>query len=89
MGISGRTWLLLHKSYINFKCQVRIQNKLSETYELRCGIHQGGYLALIKYIAFINYLLLELETSGLCCAINGIGEFPLGYADDIAIACTG
>ena len=53
---------------------------------LRCGIHQGGYLSLIKYLAFINSLLVNLENSNLCCAIYGISVSPLGYADDIATA---
>ena len=86
MGVRGRTWRLLFNSYKNFKCRVRVQNELSEWYPLRCGIHQGGYLSLLKYLAFINSLLVDLENSGLCCAIYGISVSPLGYADDIATA---
>ena len=88
LGIQGRTWRLLYKSYENFKCRVRIQDSLSEWYPLRCGIHQGGYLSLVKYIAFINSLLVSLENSKLCCSIYGISVSPLGYADDIATAST-
>ena len=86
LGIRGRTWRLLYNSYKDFKCRVRIQDSLSEWYPLRCGIHQGGYLSLIKYIAFINSLLVSLEHSNLCCAIYGVSVSPLGYADDIATA---
>ena len=88
MGIKGRTWRLLFNSYKDFKCRVRIQNELSEWYPLRCGIHQGGYLSLIKYLAFINSLLVSLENSGLCSSIYGISVSTLGYADDIASAST-
>ena len=52
-----------------------------------CGIHQGGYLSLVKYIAFINSLLLELKSSNLCCSIERVQTTPLGYADDLA-TCT-
>ena len=88
LGIQGRTWRLLYKSYENFKCRVRIQDSLSEWYPLRCELHQGGYLSLVKYIAFINSLLVSLENSKLCCSIYGISVSPLGYADDIATAST-
>ena len=86
MGVRGRTWRLLYYSYKDFKCRVRVQGELSEWYPLRGGIHQGGYLSLIKYLAFINSLLVNLENSNLCCAIYGISVSPLGYADDIATA---
>ena len=88
IGIQGKTWRLLYNSYRDFKCKARVQNKLSEWYPLRCGIHQGGYLSLIKYLAFINSLITSLEESGLCCALYGLCVSPLGYADDIASAST-
>ena len=88
LGIRGRTWRLLYKTYIGFKCSVRIHNKMSVQYEMKCGIHQGGYLSLLKYIAFINSLLVSLEESDLCSTIYGLKLSPLGYADDIASAST-
>ena len=53
---------------------------------MTCGIHQGGYLSLLKYVAFINSLLVELKESKLCCPLYKIPSSPLGYADDIAAA---
>ena len=88
LGIRGRTWRLLYNSYDDFKCRVRIQDNPSEWYPLKCRIHQGGYLSLIKYIAFINSLLVSLQNSKLCCAMYGVSVSPLGYADDIATAST-
>ena len=41
LGITGRTWRLLYKGYIDFKCCVKVQDTLSQWYEPRCGIHQG------------------------------------------------
>ena len=60
---------------------------MSDWYHMWCGIHQGGILSLIKYTAFINALIVELEESGLCCKIYGISSTPPGYADDLATAC--
>ena len=88
IGIYGKTWRILFNSYRDFKCQARIQNQSSEWYPLTCGIHQGGYLSLVKYLAFINSLLISLAESNLCCSIYGISVEPLGYADDIATAST-
>ena len=88
IGIHGKTWRLLFNSYNDFKCQARVQDKVSEWYPLRCGIHQGGYLSLVKYLAFINSLLTSVVDSGLCCAVYGINVAPLGYADDVASAST-
>ena len=87
MGITGSLWRILYKSYLNFNCCVRIGSKLSEWYPMLCGIHQGGYLSSVKYTAFINSLIVTLETSGLCSTIYRVPSSPVGYADDVA-ACT-
>ena len=88
MGVIGKTWRVLYNNYRDFKCKVRIQNLHSEWYVMECGIHQGGFLSLMKYTAFINSLLTELEDSGFCCTLHQIKTAPLGYADDVASAST-
>ena len=84
MGLVGRVWRMLYKLYINFKCKVRIGATLSDWYDMRCGIHQGGYLSLVKYISFINSLVVELERSQLCSVVNHLHTSPVSYADDLA-----
>ena len=54
---------------------------------MECGIYQGEYLSLLKYTAFIDPLIREIERSGHGCCITGIPTSPLGYANDIATAC--
>ena len=88
MGITGSLWRLLYRMYINFQCCVRIGNETSEWYDMGCGIHQGGYLSLVKYTAFINSLITELEQSTLCSTIYHIKVSPVGYADDLATCTT-
>ena len=51
---------------------------------MECGIHQGGYLSLLKYTAFIDPLIRKLEKYGLGCTVVGIPVSPVGYADDMA-----
>ena len=88
LGITGRIWRILRKAYVGFKSRVRIHSKSSDWYDLDCGIHQGGFLSSLKYVAFINSLLEELKNSALCISINGIKCSPIGYADDMAAACS-
>ena len=88
LGIKGTLWRLLFKSYQNFTCCVRIADQESEWYKMECGIHQGGYLSLVKYTAFIDSLLVDLANSNLCSAIYRIPSSPVGYADDLAASTT-
>ena len=87
LGIRDSLWRMLYKGYKIFSCCVRIGDKISEPYPMLCGIHQGGFLSLVKYIAFVNSLIIELKESNLCCSIGRIQTTPLGYADDLA-TCT-
>ena len=88
LGIRGKTWRMLFKCYKGFLCRVKIHNRYSTWYEMSCGIHQSGYLSLLKYTAFINSLLITLKESNLCSQIYNIKSSPLGYVDDIAAAST-
>ena len=86
-GIVGRVWRLLYSSYKNFQCKVRISGSYSDWYTMECGIHQGGFLSLLKYVTFIDPLLRDLEHSRLGCDVAGILTSPIGYADDMSTAC--
>ena len=88
MGIVGSLWRILYKMYIGFLCCVRIGDRTSGWFSMDCGIHQGGYLSLMKYTAFINLLLTTLEESNLCSTIYRIKSSPVGYADDMATSST-
>ena len=86
-GIQGKLWRMLYLCYCNFRCCVRVGGHVSAWYKLKCGIHQGGYMSLIKYTAFINSLLNTLILSNACCKIYRTPSAPVGYADDIAACC--
>ena len=77
---------MLKLVYTDFKSKVRIQDRTSNWYTMNCGIHQGGFLSLLKYVAFINSLLENLRNSNLCIQVNDIKCTPLGYADDMSAA---
>ena len=84
VGVRGKTWRLLYRCYLDFWCVTKVQGHVSAWHQLECGFHQGGYMSLIKYIAFINSLIVLLRNSGLCCSISRIPSLPMGYADDLA-----
>ena len=65
LGMEGKVWRLLYATYQNFKCKARVANTYSDWYTMQCGIHQGGFLSLLKYVAFIDPLLRDLEKSRL------------------------
>ena len=87
IGIRGRTWRVLYQCYLDFWCVACVQRHVSGWYQLKCGIHQGGYMSLIKYTAFINSLVVLFKDSGLCCNIRRIPSSPVGYADDLVACC--
>ena len=88
LGINGKLWRLLYKSYEELKCKVRLMGTYSDWYSMRCGIHQGGVLSLLKYVAFIDPLLREIEHSGLAYCIARVPTSPVGYADDLSVCST-
>ena len=88
MGVRGRVWRLLYQSYQNFWCKARVGDTYSEWYRMECGIHQGGFLSLLKYTAFIDPLIRELQDFNLGCSVVGIPTNPIGYADDMATCST-
>ena len=47
-----------------------------------------GFQFLLKYTVFINSLILELKSSGLCCKLYRTSSTPVGYADDLATCST-
>ena len=77
-GITGKTWRLLYRSYVDFRCCAKVQGHFSDWYTLYRGIHQGGYMSLLKYTVFINSLLTELQNSGNCCRIYQNAKYTRG-----------
>ena len=83
-GIAGKTWRILYHSYVDFQCCIKIQGHFSDWYSLSRGIHQAGFMSLLKYTVFINFLLVQLKSSGHSCKIYHLPSAPVGYADDLA-----
>ena len=76
---------IVGKTYDDFCCKVRLAGVYSDWYQMGCGIHQGGFLSLLKYAAFIDSLLLEIESSGYVRRISNVPASPVSYADDLSV----
>ena len=61
LGLNGSLWRILYKTYQDFFSCLRIGDDISTWYPMQGGIHQGGYLSMVKYTAFINSLLTSLR----------------------------
>ena len=77
-GITGKTWRLLYRNYVDFKCWVKVMNSFSEWYT------SGRVYVFVE--TFINSLL-ELKQACLCWMIYQTPSAPVGNADDMAAAC--
>ena len=64
-GVCGKIWRLLYTKYQDFHCRVRVNGEYSAWYPMTCGIHQGGFLSLLKYTAFIDPHMTLLERTRL------------------------
>ena len=76
LGIKALLGRLLYKMYNNSSNYVRIGGTDSTWYDTNCGIHQGGFLTLVKHTVF-----------SLCCTIYRVESSPVGHADNLA-TCT-
>ena len=83
LGVTGKIWHIFYHTYLDFQCRVRLGGIFSGWYPMTCSIHQGGFLSLLKYAAFIDPLLRR----GRRGQIVGVPVCPVGYADDMAARC--
>ena len=84
-GINGKLWRLIMRYYSNYTCSVLYKGCLSDEFDVKQGVHQGGVLSMSLFCVFINDLLDELRRSDIGCAIKGIKITCPAYADDIAL----
>ena len=80
-----RTVKLLYYMLTNQSCYVTWFNNRSETFKIYNGVKQGGVISSLHFSIYIDYLFLELRTSGLGCHVGLTYAGVFGYADDIAL----
>ena len=65
MGVKGRMWCVIKKMYEFSKSVVLLDGEKSDTFKIEQGMAQGFNLSPILFSVFINYLLKEVEQTGL------------------------
>ena len=84
MGIKGRMWRVIKKMYESSKSVVLLEGEKSDTFTIiEQGVAQGCSLSPILFLVFINYLLKEVEQTGLGIQLSS-GKTVGGmlFADD-------
>ena len=62
LGIRGKTWRLLYKTYIGFKCRVRIHNRMSAQYEMKCGIWLSLFVKVYRVYKFSHTIARRVKS---------------------------
>lgn len=85
LGIKGRFWRLMRACYDGFKCNVLVNDTMSEELKVERGVHQGAPLSMRFYQLYNNDLLTDLSQSPFCVCIAELRTGALGFADDVAV----
>ena len=85
LGISGLMYKALLSIYDNVRCSVRINGKLTEWFDVRCGLKQGCSLSSILFNLYINDLILKINSLDIGIEVNGEKVGILAYADDVVL----
>ena len=84
-GISPIVIRLLLNMYTRQKVSVVWNNTITEPFECKNGVKQGGVLSPILFGIYIDEMLIKLKNSGLGCHIGHVFMGALAYADDLVL----
>ena len=71
--------------YDNVRCSVRINGKLTEWFDVSCGLKQGCSFSSILFNLYIHDLIVKIDSLNLGIDIDGEKVGMLVYADDIVL----
>ena len=74
LGISGLMYNALLSIYVNVRCAVRINGKLTEWFNVSCGLKQGCSLSSILFNLYINDLIIMINSLDIGIEIDGCGK---------------
>ena len=88
VGIQGKCWRLIHNWHQGLTSQVSLGKKLSQSFSISCGIHQGSVLSPTLFNLVLDPLLSNLRQKRLSLSINGLYLGAFAHADDIRTSAT-
>ena len=76
---------LLKYWYSHLQCAVLWKCVLDDTFNVTCGVRQGGVLSPYLFSAYMDELICKLRASGFGLHIGNIFVGCIMYADDIML----
>jgi len=76
---------LLVNLYTNSIANVSWNGILSENFEVKNGVQQGGIVSPVLFCIYIDGLLCAIRKSGVGCYIGHVFVGALAYADDVTL----
>ncbi len=86
IGVGGKFYSLVKSMHSNNHICIRINDKITEYFEMNIGVRQGDSLSPLLFNVFINDLADELEQNNAASA--KLGNLHIGflfYADDLIL----
>ena len=71
--------------YANLQCRVRWGDTMSEWFDIKAGVRQGGILSPVFYCLYVDDLVEILSSMGIGCHLRNVFLSILLYADDMAL----
>ena len=84
-GITGTLWLLVYDLSLRAQTAIKWENKISDPFDIKQGVRQGGILSTDLYKAYINDLLKEVDISSFGAHIGHIHCAIPTCADDVTL----
>ena len=72
-------------------CKVMVDGYLTDPYEVKSGVLQGGILSPLLFVLVIDFIMKKVKAetdAGIDWVVNG-KLLDLDYADDIILICNG
>ena len=85
MGVKGKLWRVIAKSYQNIESAVMGNGHLSQWFPVKQSIRQCGSSSGLMYLVFINELLVQLQQCNLTVRVGNIDSGCPTLADYITI----
>lgn len=84
LGLNGKIWKIIDDCHIGNESTVAVNGTMSQWFEIKQGVRQGGVLSGFLYCVFINDLLNCLESVSSNFGVYNVKSTNPTLADDIA-----
>lgn len=85
LGLRGKAWRVLRALYEGFICRIKLGGRISDSFKVLQGIHQGAPLSMDFYCVFNNDLLSIMQNLPLGVKVANLKVNCVAFADDVAL----